>query len=62
MKVGDMVKYESGCGGHRGSIGVIVADLPGDYIEAPAVSILWSSGELVERVPHRILEVISESR
>ena len=59
MKVGDMVKYEViGCN----SIGVIVADLPGDHILAPAVSVLWSSGELVKRVPPRILEVISASR
>jgi hypothetical protein len=59
MKVGDMVKYEApGCN----SIGMIVADLPGDHILAPAVSVLWSSGELVKRVPPRILEVISASR
>jgi hypothetical protein len=59
VKVGDMVKYEApGCN----SIGMIVADLPGDHILAPAVSVLWSSGELVKRVPPRILEVISASR
>ena len=63
MKVGDMVKYEFGIAEvGRVLIGVIVADLPGDYIEAPAVSILWGSGEIVERVPARILEGISESR
>ena len=42
--------------------GIVVAKLPGDYILAPAVSVLWASGELAERVPPRILEVISESR
>lgn len=42
--------------------GIVVAELPGDYILAPAVSVLWASGELAERVPPRILEVISESR
>jgi hypothetical protein len=58
-----MVKYEFGIAEvGRVLIGVIVADLPGDYIVAPAVSILWGSGEIVERVPARILEVISESR
>ena len=36
--------------------------LPADHIVAAAVSVLWSSGEIVERVPPRILEVISESR
>jgi hypothetical protein len=57
MKVGDMVKYEApGCN----SIGMIVAELPAEYILNAAVSVLWDSGELVERVPHRILEVINE--
>jgi hypothetical protein len=56
MKVGDMVKYEViGCN----SIGVIVADLPGDHILAPAVSVLWSSGELVKRLRNGIGRVIS---
>jgi len=59
VKVGDMVKYEAdGCN----SIGVIVAMLPRDEILASAVSVLWSSGEFVERTPPRILEVINESR
>ena len=65
MKVGDMVKYETDkswkCVGH-GNTGIIVAELPIEGILNAAVSVLWSSGELVERVPHRILEVINESR
>ena len=60
MKVGDLVKFEADKA--IGSVGVIVAMLPRDRILASAVSVLWSSGELVERVPPRILEVISESR
>ena len=60
MKVGDLVKFEADKA--IGSIGVIVAMLPRDRILASAVSVLWSSGELVERVPPRILEVISEGR
>jgi len=69
VKVGDLVMFESDVpksqrweGGEYTRTGIVVAELPGDYIEAPAVSVLWSSGELVERVPPRILEVISESR
>ena len=57
MKVGDLVKFESDKA--IGSVGVIVAILPRDEILASAVSVLWSSGELVERTPPRILEVIS---
>ena len=64
MRVGDIVKYETGkswkCDGS--SSGIIVAELPNEGILNAAVSVLWSSGELVERVPHRILEVINESR
>ena len=65
MKIGDLVKYEadpswSDCAYTR--TGVIVAELPADTILAGAVSVLWASGELVERVPPRILEVINESR
>ncbi|HHZ94641.1 MAG TPA: hypothetical protein EYN67_03560 [Flavobacteriales bacterium] len=60
MKVGDLVKFEAD--NAIGSVGVIVAMLPRDRILASAVSVLWTSGELVERVPPRILEVISESR
>ena len=66
MKVGDLVMFESdvitGSKYDNISTGIVVAELPGDYIEAPAVSVLWASGELTERVPPRILEVISESR
>ena len=60
MKVGDLVKFESDKA--IGSVGVIVAILPRDRILASAVSVLWSSGELVERTSPLILEVISESR
>jgi hypothetical protein len=67
MKVGDLVMFESdvthkGQPGEYVSTGIVIAELPGDYIEAPAVSVLWASGEIVERVPPRILEVVSESR
>jgi len=69
MKVGDLVMFESDVPksqrfwtGEYVRTGVVVAELPGDHIEAPAVSVLWASGEIVERVPPRILEVISESR
>ena len=65
MKVGDLVKYESDPAwsdqAHIGT-GVIIAELPADHIVAACVSVLWSSGEFVERTPHRILEVINESR
>ena len=65
MKVGDMVKYEAdsawpGCAYTH--TGVVIAELPREGILNAAVSVLWASGELVERVPHRILEVINESR
>jgi len=69
MKVGDLVKFESDVpesqrwrGGEYTRIGIVVAELPSDGIFAPAISVLWTSGELVERVPLRILEVINESR
>jgi hypothetical protein len=69
MKVGDLVMFESDVPksqrfwtGVYVRTGVIIAELPGDHIEAPAVSVMWASGELVERVPPRILEVVSESR
>jgi hypothetical protein len=64
MKVGDLVKFAAAPPRWKGdniSKGIIVAELSGDSIVAPAVSVLWSSGELVERVPPRILEVISGS-
>ena len=57
MKVGNLVKYSTpGCC----SVGVIIAKSPHDWMLAPAFQILWSSGEMVERVPPRILEVISD--
>jgi hypothetical protein len=64
VKVGDLVKYEAEAAAWSDSAyahtGVVIAELPAEDILAAAVSVLWSSGELVERVPHRILEVISE--
>ena len=64
MKVGDLVKFEADASWlrlDRISTGIIVAELPADPILAHAVSVLWSSGELTERVPPRILEVINET-
>ena len=60
MKVGDLVKFESDQA--YTLVGVIVAESPHDWILADAFEVLWSSGELSERIPPRILEVISESR
>jgi len=60
MKVGDLVRYEADNCIER--YGLIVAMLPADRILASAVSVVWSSGELVERTSPLILEVISESR
>ena len=61
MKVGDLVKFVTDW--HAVThVGVIVAMLPRDEILASAVSVLWSSGELVERTNPAILEVVSESR
>ncbi len=64
MKVGDLVKFETKVGWKCDdtSTGIIVAELPIEGILNAAVSVLWSSGEFVERVPHRILEVINECR
>jgi hypothetical protein len=65
MKVGDLVKYfdEPAWSDQAYTrVGVIVAELPVEGILNAAVSVLWSSGELVERVAPRILDVISESR
>ena len=65
MKIGDLVKFVAAPPRWKGdniSTGIIVAELPADHIIAAAVSVLWASGELVERVPPRILEVISERR
>ena len=58
MKVGDMVELM----GWEASKGIVVAELPSDGILASAVTVLWASGELTERCPPRILEVINESR
>ena len=62
MKVGDLVRYVSSSRVIHESVGIIVSESPWDRILADAVQVLWSSGELVERVPPRILEVIDESR
>ena len=65
MKVGDIVKYESDPAWSNqayAGVGVIVAELPAEGILPAAVSVLWSSGELMERLPYQILEVVSESR
>jgi len=65
MKVGDLVTYETNAMINEGddiSRGIIVAQLPVEGILNAGVTVLWASGELVERVPHRILEVINESR
>jgi hypothetical protein len=68
MKVGDLVKYEAEAAAWSDNpntytvTGVIIAELPSDGILNAAVSVLWASGEFVERVPHRILEVINENR
>ena len=67
MKVGDLVKFESDVPESQRfwttdeyvRTGIVVAELPGD---APAVSVLWTSGEITERVPPRMLKVLSESR
>ncbi len=59
MKVGDLVKfYAPG----SLSVGVIIAESPYDRLLGDAWTVLWSSGELVERTPASILEVISENR
>jgi len=62
MILGDMVTYETNAmlNGEDVIIGMIVAKLPAAGILNAGVSVLWASGELVERVPHRILKVISE--
>ena len=64
MQVGDLVIFETDKMMHRNhrSTGVIVAKSPYDRLLADAFVVLWSSGEIVERVTPSILEVISESR
>lgn len=64
VKVGDVVTYETNAmlAGETVMSGIIVAEFPIEGILNAGVSVLWASGELVERVPHRILKVISESR
>ncbi len=64
MKVGDVVTYETNAilAGEDVMVGMIVAQLPVTGILNAGVSVLWASGEFVERVPHRILKVINESR
>ena len=69
MRVGDLVMFESDVlkpqrfwTGEYVRMGVVIAKLPSDGILAHAVSVMWASGELVERCPPRILEVISEAR
>jgi hypothetical protein len=65
MKVGDLVMFESDAPYYKGqpgeyvSRGIVIAKLPSDYIQAPAVSVLWSSGEITERTAPRILKVIN---
>lgn len=70
MKVGDLVKFESDVpesqrfwtGEEYVRTGIVVAELSGWLADETAVSVLWASGELTERCPPRMLEVISESR
>ena len=59
MKVGDMVKFHAIPGT---SVGVIVAESPYDRLLADAFVVLWSTGEISERISASILEVVSESR
>jgi hypothetical protein len=65
VQVGDLVKYASDPAwsdqAYVGT-GVIIAELPADSILAAAVSVLWASGELVERTSPGILEALNESR
>ena len=68
MKVGDLVKFAETAAHHRGptAAGIVTAlsrsrRWPGDGDHHMA-SVLWSSGDLVERMNPAILEVIDESR
>ena len=60
MKVGDLVKFESDPA--YASVGIVVKKHPSNGIAAASVDILWHHGELSERTPPRVLEVINESR
>ena len=64
MKVGDLVKFESDVPesqrfwtGEYVRTGIVIAKSPGWLADETAVSVLWASGEIVERVAPRILEV-----
>lgn len=60
MKTGDLVQYVSSSRVIHESVGIIIGESPYDHILADAVRVLWANGEFAERVPPRILEVISE--
>lgn len=64
MKVGDMVKFAETVAHHRGpnAVGIVTAMLPRNEVLETAVSVLWSSGDIVERMNPTILEVINEGR
>ena len=67
MKVGDIVRYGPGrraaWSAHPFTgVGMVVAIAPDDRLlrHRHAVSVLWSSGELVERTSPGILEVVND--
>ena len=59
MKVGDLVVFESDMDQPlvEWTKGIVFADH-----EGAGVDILWSHGEISERMPRRILKVLNESR
>ena len=59
MKAGDLVKFHAPS---SASVGVIIAESPHDRLLADAFVVLWSTGEISERISASILEVINESR
>ena len=59
MKAGDLVKFHEPS---STSVGVIVAESPYDRLLADGFVVLWSTGEISERISASILEVVSESR
>jgi len=59
MKIGDLVKFHAPS---STAVGVVIAESPYDRLLADAFVVLWSSGEIVERVPPSILELVNESR